>query len=88
VGDVKPAADEGPIPPAPPIQNDVPRFSCGYDIRLEAASATVRNPFTGADSFTASGGATVDEPGSVGKTDYRLALVYNFSRASLSPGRE
>lgn len=55
-----------------------------FDIRLEAASTRVRNPFTGADSFRAAGGSTIDEPGSVSRTDYRLVVVYNFSRAGLA----
>ena len=63
------------------------RVGSAFDLRLEAATTRVRNPFTGADSFRATGGSTIDEPGSVSRTDYRLVVVYNFSRAGLPLAR-
>jgi outer membrane protein W len=48
------------------------------DIRVEAASMSVRNPFAGGNSFRALGGTTIDEPTRVNRTDFRLAAVYNF----------
>jgi outer membrane protein W len=48
--------------------------------RFEAVSSSVRNPFTGNESFQAAGGATVDEPTRVNRTDFRLVGVYHFGR--------
>jgi opacity protein-like surface antigen len=48
--------------------------------RFEATSSTVRNPFTGNESFQSFGGVTVDEPTRVNTTDYRVAGVYYFGR--------
>jgi hypothetical protein len=48
--------------------------------RLEATSASVRNPFTGRESYRAMGGTTIDEPGRVGNNDYRFALVYALGK--------
>jgi hypothetical protein len=52
----------------------------GFSARFEVASASVRNPFTGSESFQALGGTTVDEPGRVNKTDFRLVGVYSFGK--------
>jgi hypothetical protein len=52
-------------------------------VRLEASSASVRNPFTGRESYRANDGTTIDEPGRVGKSDYRFALVYSFGRPKI-----
>ena len=51
-----------------------------FDVRLEAASMSVRNPFAGRESFRALGGTTIDEPTRVSRTDFRLSAVYNFGR--------
>lgn len=48
--------------------------------RFEATSSSVRNPFTGNESFQAFGGVTVDEPTRVNTTDFRVAGVYQFGR--------
>jgi hypothetical protein len=53
--------------------------------RLEGSFASVRNPFTGNESFRALGGTTLDEPTRVGKNDFRVIVVYHFSRPDL-PG--
>jgi hypothetical protein len=53
------------------------------DVRLEAASATVQNPFTGRSSFRAFGGTTIDEPTRIPRTDFRLALSYGFGDAMI-----
>ena len=50
--------------------------------RLEAVTASSRNPFTGRDSFMATTGATIDEPGRVSRTDWRLVGVYSFGRST------
>jgi opacity protein-like surface antigen len=49
-------------------------------LRLEDAFATIRSPFTGDESFRALGGATIDEPTRITKTDFRLAAVYRFGK--------
>jgi Outer membrane protein beta-barrel domain len=54
------------------------RMSDHFDFRLEMASATVRNPFSGRSAFNSDGGITVDEPTRVSKTDFRVAAVYSF----------
>jgi len=48
--------------------------------RLEASLASGHNPFTGKSAFRSLAGPTIDEPTSVGRTDYRFAAVYHFSR--------
>jgi opacity protein-like surface antigen len=48
--------------------------------RLEATLASGHNPFTGKNAFRALAGQTLDEPTSVGRTDFRFAAVYHFSR--------
>ena len=53
-------------------------MTAGFAARIEAATATVRNPFTGSQSYRAMGGSTIEEPSRVNVTDYRLALVYQF----------
>lgn len=52
----------------------------GFGARLEVQSASVRNPFTGGHSFEAFGGTTIDEPGRVTRTDFRLAVSYMFGK--------
>jgi hypothetical protein len=56
-----------------------------FDMRLEMASSSVGNPFSGGDSFRALGGTTIDEPGRVGRTDFRLAAVYSFAKPKPLP---
>jgi hypothetical protein len=56
------------------------RLAGGLHTRLEVTSASVRNPFTGSESFRALGGDTIDEPGRVNKTDFRVAAIYSFGR--------
>jgi hypothetical protein len=51
-----------------------------WRIRLEAASATLGNPFTGNDSFRPTDGFTIDEPTRVRRTDFRLGLAYTFGK--------
>jgi hypothetical protein len=53
----------------------------GLYTQLEASSHSLGNPFSGQNSFTATGGTTIDEPSRVNKTDYRLAFVYRFGPA-------
>jgi hypothetical protein len=56
--------------------------------RFEAVSSTVRNPFTGNEAFQSLGGATIDEPTRVNRTDFRIVGVYHFGRRELRrPGR-
>jgi hypothetical protein len=50
------------------------------DLRLEGATASVRNPFTGRDSYRIPTGITVDEPTRVTRSNLRVAAVYNFGR--------
>ena len=59
------------------------QFRLGDHIRarLEAVTTSSRNPFTGKDSFRATTGVTVDEPGRVSRTDFRLVGVYSFGRS-------
>ena len=54
-----------------------------WDVRAEATTASVRNPFTGRESYTALGGSTIDEPSRVSKRDFKLAFMYNFSKPKL-----
>ena len=56
----------------------------GFSARIEVASASVRNPFTGNESFEAFGGSTIDEPGRVNRTDFRLAVLYSFGKRETS----
>lgn len=58
------------------------QFRLGKHVRarLEALTASSRNPFTGNDSFRATNGTTIDEPGRVSRTDFRLVGVYSFGR--------
>ena len=66
-----------------------PLFSFGVQVRatdkwsgrLEASLSSGGNPFTGNESFRALSGATIDEPSSVSRTEYRLAGVYHFGKA-------
>ena len=59
------------------------KLSDHWDVRAEATTASVRNPFTGRESYTALGGATIDEPTRVSKRDFKLAFMYNFSKPKL-----
>ena len=56
------------------------RATRSLDVRLEAASASVRNPFTGNDSFRVPG-ETIDEPSRVSRSTVRLMVGYNFGRS-------
>ena len=56
------------------------RVSDVLSARVELASATVRNPFTGSDSFRALGGTTIDEPTRVTKNDFRLVGIYYLGK--------
>ena len=51
--------------------------------RLEASLASGRNPFTGNKSYRALAGPSIDEPTNIGRTDFRLAGVYHFSKPKL-----
>ena len=51
--------------------------------RFEVATASVRNPFTGNESYRAQGGVTIDEPTRVSQTDFRLGFVYYFGRPAV-----
>ena len=51
--------------------------------RLEATLSSGHNPFTGHRSFRALAGPTIDEPSSVGRTNFRLAGVYHFGRPKM-----
>jgi len=51
-----------------------------WSVRVEAILAGGHNPFTGNRSFRALAGPAIDEPTSVGRTDFRLAGVYYFGR--------
>jgi hypothetical protein len=52
-----------------------------FGVRLEAATASLRNPFTGRDSFRADGGTTVDEPTRVRQSDFRFIAFYKFGKS-------
>jgi hypothetical protein len=60
-------------------------FNDHFGARLDWTVASVRNPFTGNESFRAMGGTTLDEPTRVNKSDLRLSVVYYFRRPDL-PG--
>lgn len=47
--------------------------------RVEIATSSIRNPFTGSDSYRANGAVTIDEPTRVSQTDFRFAAVYYFA---------
>ncbi|HEY0810027.1 MAG TPA: outer membrane beta-barrel protein [Longimicrobiales bacterium] len=51
-----------------------------FDVRLEAASSSVRNPFTGRESYRVLSGLTMEEPTRVSKSAIRFAAIYNFSK--------
>ena len=59
------------------------KLSDHWDVRAEATTANVRNPFTGGESYTALGGSTIDEPTRVSKRDFKLAFMYNWSKPKL-----
>jgi hypothetical protein len=54
------------------------RLSRDWRARVEAATASIGNPFTGNESFIILGGHPIDEPGRVSKRDFRLALQYSW----------
>ena len=51
-----------------------------FDIRLEAATASIRNPFSGPDSYRIPTGVTIDEPTRVNRSNLRAAVTYSFGR--------
>ena len=55
--------------------------------RLEATLASEHNPFTGNKSFRALSGPNIDEPSSINRTDYRLAVVYSFGKKAAPAGQ-
>ncbi len=57
------------------------RPSHKWSARLEAALSSGHNPFTGNKSFRALSGPTIDEPTSIGRSEYRLAGVYHFGKS-------
>jgi hypothetical protein len=57
-----------------------------WSARLEATLASEHNPFTGNKSFRALSGPTIDEPSSINRTDYRLAIAYNFGKKAAPAG--
>ena len=59
------------------------KLSSRLDLRAEASTASLHNPFSGNESYTAHGGVTIDEPTRVNKRDYRLVFMYNFSKPEL-----
>jgi len=56
-----------------------------FGARLEAASQSIHNPFTGEHSFTVANGPTIDEPTRVNQTDYRIVGVYHFGKKETPP---
>lgn len=57
------------------LQLKISRMLYGH---LEWATASIGNPFSGAESYTVPTGVPIDEPTSVNKTDYRFGLMYRF----------
>jgi hypothetical protein len=55
-------------------------LSRNFLLRLDANTSSIGNPFTGRNSYAAHIGHTIDEPGRVRKTDFRLALGYTWGR--------
>ena len=51
--------------------------------RIEFASSSVRNPFTGRHSFVAFSGNTIEEPSRVGRSDFRLVGLYTFGKPEM-----
>lgn len=51
-----------------------------FDIRFEGTSASMRNPFTGRDSYRIQTGTTIDEPTRVNRSSIRFLVVYNFGK--------
>jgi opacity protein-like surface antigen len=60
------------------------KLSDRMNVRMEAASASVHNPFTGPESYRALNGTTIDEPTRVTKSDFRIAAVYNFGKPDVN----
>jgi len=50
-----------------------------WGARIEATKAGIGSPFSGRNSFRAPSGWTIDEPTSVGQSNYRLMGVYYFA---------
>jgi len=63
------------------------RVAHHWRVRLEGTFSTIRNPFTGNESFRALGGVVVDEPTHVGKRELRLSGLYSFGKPD-RPSRE
>jgi hypothetical protein len=63
------------------------RADSNWAFRVEFGRSSVRNPFTGKDSFRALTGVTIDEPTSVSLTDLRIAGVYSFGKPFYLRGR-
>jgi opacity protein-like surface antigen len=59
-------------------------FNDHFDIRFEGTSASIRNPFTGSDSYRVPLGVTVDEPTRVSRSNLRFVATYNFGKPQLS----
>ncbi|MGH7677821.1 MAG: hypothetical protein ACRENU_05090 [Gemmatimonadaceae bacterium] len=55
------------------------------DARIEVGRGSIRNPFSGNESFVGLGGTPVDEPTRVGRNDFRLAGVYRFQGRDEQP---
>lgn len=56
------------------------KVSDKMDARFEVASASVRNPFTGSESYRVLAGTTIDEPTRVSRSGLRFSAVYNFGK--------
>jgi outer membrane protein with beta-barrel domain len=54
------------------------RLSKQWRARVEAATASIGNPFTGNESFLVIDDHKIDEPSRVRKTDFRVALQYSW----------
>jgi hypothetical protein len=52
-------------------------------VRMEGASSSVRNPFSGHDSYRIASGVTVDEPARVSQRELRFIAVYNFGKPDM-----
>ena len=50
--------------------------------RIEVARSSIRNPFTGSESYFVPGGVTIDEPTRVSQTDFRFVAAFYFSGPS------
>ena len=59
-------------------------FNDHFDVRFEGTSGSIRNPFTGSDSYRIPVGETVDEPTRVSRSNLRIVATYNFGKPELS----